>query len=62
MTKNVEAWRLTPGDVVNVKGESMVIKNIEAELNGLSLNLLDTKGHGHYQNYGHDDIVRLIRE
>ena len=62
MTQNVEVWKLFPGDVVNVNGESMIIKNIDAELNGLSLNLLDTQGRGHYQNYGHDDIVRLVRE
>jgi hypothetical protein len=62
MTRNVEVWKLAPGDVVNVHGESMIIKNIDAELNGLSLNLLDTQGRGHYQNYGHDDIVPLVRE
>ena len=61
MTKNVEVWKLSPGDVVNVKGESMIIKNIDAELNGISLNLLDTRGRGHYQNYGHDDIVLLVK-
>ena len=62
MTQNVEVWKLTPGDVVDVKGESMIIKTIDSELNGLCLNLLDTHGRGHYQNYGHDDIVRLVRE
>jgi hypothetical protein len=62
MTKNVEVWRLVPGDMVNVKGDSMVIKNIDAELTGISLNLIDSRGHGHYAAYGHDDIIPLELE
>ena len=62
MTQNVEVWKLQPGDTVNVRGEFMVIKTIDSELNGVSLNLLDNHGRGHYQNYGHDDIVPLERE
>lgn len=61
MTQNVEVWKLMPGDMVNVKGEPMIIKTIDSELNGVSLNLLDNQGRGHYQNYGHDDIVPLER-
>lgn len=59
MTRNIEVWQLQPGDKVHVKGDSMVIKNIDAELTGVSLNLIDGQGRGHYAAYGHDDIVPL---
>ncbi len=59
MTKNVEVWQLVPGDTVNVKGDTMIVKNIDSELTGISLNLIDSRGHGHYAAYGHDDIIPL---
>jgi hypothetical protein len=59
MTKNVEVWQLVPGDTVTVKGDSMVVKNIDAEFAGINLNLIDSHGRGHYQAYGLDDIIPL---
>ena len=60
MTKNVEVWQLVPGDTVTVKGDSMVIKNIDAEFTGVNLNLIDSHGRGHYAAYGHDDIIPIV--
>jgi hypothetical protein len=60
MTKNVEVWQLQPGDTVSVKGDSMVVKNIESELTGVSLNLINSAGLGHYATYGHDDIIPIV--
>ena len=59
MTKNVEVWQLQPGDTVKVMGDSMVIKTIDTEFTGVSLSLIDSKGHGQFRNYGHDDIVSI---
>jgi hypothetical protein len=60
MTKNVEVWQLQPGDTVSVKGDSMVVKNIESEFTGVSLNLINSAGLGHYAIYGHDDIIPIV--
>ena len=60
MTKNIEVWQLQPGDTISVKGDSMMIKAIDAELTGVSLNLIDSRGHGHYAAYGHDDIIPIV--
>jgi hypothetical protein len=60
MTRNIEVWQLQPGDTVNVKGDAMMIKTIDSELTGISLNLIDSKGRGHFEAYGHDDIVPIV--
>ena len=60
MTKNIEVWQLVPGDTISLKGDSMVVKNIETEFAAVSLNLIDSKGHGHYAAYGRDDIIPIV--
>lgn len=59
MTKNIEVWQVIPGDTVTLNGDSMVVKTIDADFIGVQLGLIDSHGRGHYQNFGHDDIVPI---
>jgi hypothetical protein len=59
MVKNIPASQLQSGDAVYVKGARMTITNVSDEITGVTMSLIDDTGHGHWANYGLDDIVPL---
>jgi len=59
MVKNIPVWQLQSGDAVYVKGARMTITNVNDEITGVTMSLIDNTGHGHWENFGHDDIIPL---